>query len=310
MTTERLYEFLILSKTLNYSTAAQNLYISQSVLSKHMKSMEEELNVRLLERTTHGVSLTAAGLLLAQKASGLLEQCEQAVNTIHLQSLPLQGTIRIACCLELSYASHIQVFISRFMERYPDISVTLFVSANGTPEDFLEEYDLVFTPCEYQNTAPYIQAQLLRIHGTFAVLPPGHPLLSRPSLLLRELESETMIVPFMEELFGPYAKNWQLAKRYAHNHIHCICTPNLSTALFLVSIGQGIAIVPRYARHMLANNMIMIGISNPDCQFREYLYYCSKHENSAAKLFFQEFCSTFHLPYESLTPDSPFLPKP
>lgn len=295
MTTERLYEFLILSKTLNYSTAAQNLYISQSVLSKHIKSMEEELHVPLFERTTHGVSLTAAGLLLAQKSGGLLEQCEQALNILHLQNTPLQGTIRIACSVELAHASHIQIFLSRFMERYPDIQVSLFISADGTPEAYLEQYDFVFTPCEYQNTAPYIQSKLLHIHGTYVLLPPGHPLLSKPSLLLRELEGETLIVPFMEELFGPYAKNWQLAKRYTHTQIHCISAPNLPTALFLVSIGKGIIIVPRYARNMIAGNTIMVGLSNPECQFREYLYYCSQHKNSAAQLFYQEFCSTYCL---------------
>ena len=43
MKTETLYEFLVLSKTLNYSKAAENLYISQSVLSKHIQEMEKEL---------------------------------------------------------------------------------------------------------------------------------------------------------------------------------------------------------------------------------------------------------------------------
>ena len=48
MKTEQLYEFLVLSRTLNYSRAADALYISQSVLSKHILEMEQELNTSLL----------------------------------------------------------------------------------------------------------------------------------------------------------------------------------------------------------------------------------------------------------------------
>ena len=68
MKTEQLYEFLVLSRTLNYSRAADALYISQSVLSRHILEMEQELNTSLFFRTTHNVSLTPAGHLLARKA--------------------------------------------------------------------------------------------------------------------------------------------------------------------------------------------------------------------------------------------------
>lgn len=53
MKTEQLYEFLVLSRTLNYSRAANALYISQSVLSKHILEMEQELNTSLFFRSTH-----------------------------------------------------------------------------------------------------------------------------------------------------------------------------------------------------------------------------------------------------------------
>ena len=66
MKTEKLYEFLVLSKTLNYSRAAETLYISQSALSKHILEIEQELNTQLFLRTTHDVKLTEAGLYLAQ----------------------------------------------------------------------------------------------------------------------------------------------------------------------------------------------------------------------------------------------------
>lgn len=295
MKTERLYEFLLLSKALNYSKAAENLYISQSVLSKHIQEMEQELNTKLFSRTTHGVSLTEAGLLLAQKAEALIDQCNVAGNLLYAEELPEKGSVHIACAAELAYASHIQVFVSRFMERYPDIQIHFEVKTEGTPEKLIHNsgYDFILTPCEYLNLPPNIHQHLLHLHGTYAALPAGHHLISKSQIYLRELEGETIIVPFSGEFFGPYAKNWTLVQKYTHDKVSCIKAPNLFTTLFLVSIGKGLAIVPKYARNLATSNIFFSRIANDQCSFNEYIYYNEKKENGAAKLFYNEFHSTY-----------------
>ena len=58
MNTGRLYEFLVLSKLLSFSKAAEALYISQSVLTRHIQELEKEMVVPLLNRSTHSVTLT------------------------------------------------------------------------------------------------------------------------------------------------------------------------------------------------------------------------------------------------------------
>jgi len=121
--TERLYEFLVLSRVLSYSQAAKALYISQPVLTRHIQQLEEELGLPLLRRTTHGVTLTEEGRLLSNQVEGLLEKCDRALSLTRVQNLPVRGSVRIACELEISYASQIREFTSRFMERYPDIEL-------------------------------------------------------------------------------------------------------------------------------------------------------------------------------------------
>ncbi len=143
---KKLYEFLVLSKALN-SRAAANLYISQSVLSKHIQDMEQELGVKtVFFRTTHGVSLTNSGKLLAQRAESLIDQCNRAVSLLQISNLPIQGNIRIACALELAQSAHMQIFVKRFLERYPDIFIDFDVKSGGMPERLLQTqvYDFVF----------------------------------------------------------------------------------------------------------------------------------------------------------------------
>lgn len=293
MNTDRLYEFLTLAQTLNYSKAAETLYISQSILSKHIKDLEKELDVALFIRNTHSVTLTNAGQILVKEAAPLIDKCNSARNLLHMHDLAHIGTIRIGCILELSYASHIQVFISKFMQRYPDIHLQIDIITNGIRPDNLYEYDILLSPCKFLNLKDNTQMQFIRSHGTYAVLYPGHHLLSKALLQLKELKGETIIVPFQEELYGPYAQNWNLVKRFTRDDIHCIAVPNLSSALFHVSIGAGIAIVPRYVKNMIPVNAFLIGIANESCLFNEYIYYHNKNANGAAKLFYQEYCNAY-----------------
>jgi DNA-binding transcriptional LysR family regulator len=293
MTTEKLHEFLILSRTLNYCAAAKTLYISQSVLSKHIQSMEEELNTQLLIRTTHGVALTPAGQYLVQEISPFLEQCNSALKMIQFKDLSLKASINVACALELSYASHINIFIEKFMERYPDINVVFDVLSDGIPEGIFPKYDFIFTPCEYPNLPNNISTHLIQSHGVYAALYPGHRLLAKPLLKITELAGETIIVPFAHEAFGPFAKNIQIIKKYTRDQINVISVPNIASALFLVSIRKGITILPRYAKQLVPGSIITVGLSSSDCKYNEYLYYCNNKNNTAAELFHQEFCSTY-----------------
>ncbi len=289
MNTERLYEFFVLSHVLNYTRAAKALYISQPILTRHIQALEAELGVPLFRRTTHGVTLTEAGRLLSNQAEGLLEKCDRALSLMRERNMPVQGSVRIACELEISYAAQIREFTARFSERYPDIELVFDVIAENTPPSLCTRYDLVFTPCEYAQLPTGVVRRLIYSHGTYAVLPPGHALMTKSLIALHQLAGETLIVPYAWEPFGPYARNWLLAEKSTRGRIGCIKAPNLMTALFLVSTGHGIVIAPRHVRNMVTKDTFVIGISDRDCRFNEYVYYNESAENGAARLFFEEF---------------------
>lgn len=105
----------------------------------------------LFRRTTHGVTLTEAGRLLSNQAEGLLEKCDRALSLMRERNMPVQGSVRIACELEISYAAQIREFTARFSERYPDIELVFDVIAENTPPSLCTRYDLVFTPANMPN---------------------------------------------------------------------------------------------------------------------------------------------------------------
>ena len=288
MNTGRLYEFLVLSKLLNYGKAAEALYISQSVLTKHIQAMEKELGVPLFVRTTHGVTLTEAGRLLAKEAPELVGKCDSVLRRLRSRNVPAQGSVYIGICLEFSYSNHIRRFFQSFLERYPDIELKYGVLPGSTPSSAAGQYDLLFTPCVYHDLPPSIGHLSARSHGTFAILPPGHALMSQPAVSLHQLSGQTIIVPHAGELFGPYEQNWILAEKATRGQVSVIKVDNLSTALFLVTMGKGICIAPRYAKNMLPAETFTVSISDRNCRFDEHLYY-NETGNGAARLFFEEY---------------------
>lgn len=288
MNTGMLYEFLVLSKLLNYSKAAVALYISQSVLTKHIQALEKEMGIPLLLRTTHGVTLTEAGKVLAKEAPELLGKCDSILRRLRNKNIPARSSIRIGMGLEFSYSNHIRQFFHAFLQRYPDIELQYDVAVSNTPSRIVTQYDLLFTPCVYHDLPPDVIHILSQQHGTLAMLPPGHPLMVLPAVSLHQLSGQTIIVPYADELFGPYAQNWMLVQKATRGQVTSIKVDNLSTALFLVTMGKGICIAPRYAKNLLPAESFTLNISDRNCRFDEYLYY---HEtgNSTAKLFFEEF---------------------
>ena len=299
MTTEHLYEFSVLARTLSFSRAAQALFLSQSMLSKHIQGLEAELGVQLLVRSTHGVSLTEAGRVLAAQADELIRDCGHAVRQLRRGISPAEGTLRIGCSTEISYASHVRLFLSSFLERYPSMDLRIDV-LNAMPRYIIDQYDIVLSPCSYFDLPEGARAVLVRRHGTYLYLPPGHPLMTRSAIGLHQLAGQTLIVPYADEPFGPYARNWQLVVRACARQLNHIPVQNLATALMLVSLGQGVLIAPRYVRNLFTSELFPVAISNPDCRFDEYIYSARLGENPAAELFFDEFMSA----YQPLMPEA------
>lgn len=76
METEHLKEFLVMSKTLNYTSASDELFISQSSLFKHIKALESELGVSLFERDGKSISMTDYGKMFVQHAEVMLHEIQ------------------------------------------------------------------------------------------------------------------------------------------------------------------------------------------------------------------------------------------
>jgi DNA-binding transcriptional LysR family regulator len=107
----------------HFSAAARQLNLATSVVTTHVKSLEERLQVRLLNRTTRNVSLTEAGRAYYERCVQILSEIEDAEDAVQvLQSKP-RGVLRLNTSPGMPWL--IAPSITEYNELYPDVTVHL-----------------------------------------------------------------------------------------------------------------------------------------------------------------------------------------
>lgn len=307
MTTEKLFEFSILAQTLNFSRAAQKLFISQSVLSRHIAELEKELGVSLLDRSTRSVKLTEAGRILTRYADTITQKSDLALSRLRMTGIEATGGISIVCPDGVS-SGHFMAFIKRFTSKYPEIDLKLNITAGEERPEALEGCDLFFSSIEYPGVSGRQMAITAFTEPAYLALPENHRLMFGHKAGLQELAGETLFVPYSNEIFCSYSTNWQLSEKLTGNQITVVRVPTVATALFMVELGRGVTIIPQHILRSSYTAVKIVIISTPGCHFETYAYWNRWHDNPAAKLFFEELGSFRHA-YDDIPAPSPAAGK-
>ncbi len=125
-----LQAFRAVAELSNFGQAARAVNISQPALSRRIEKLEEALGVKLLDRTTRRVTLTAVGRDFLRKVQGLLDELDATLLGIRGVAATRMGEVTIACVPSTVYY-YLSEVIRRYRERYPKIRVKVFdASAN------------------------------------------------------------------------------------------------------------------------------------------------------------------------------------
>ncbi|OZI30985.1 LysR family transcriptional regulator [Bordetella genomosp. 10] len=119
-----LYAFIAVARARSFTRAAARLRVSQPALSYTIRELEERLGVRLLMRSTRGVSPTEAGQRLLDRLAPEFDGIEEGVQALgELRDEPM-GTIRITA-IDYAIRSTLWPKLAKFLPRYPDIKIEL-----------------------------------------------------------------------------------------------------------------------------------------------------------------------------------------
>lgn len=147
--------FEVVARTQNLTTAAQELHVTQSAVSRQVATLETYLGVELFRRERHGVALTRAGQSYAEQVLPAFESIASA--TERLVKSTSQGALRVRAYTTLS-AKWLIPRLPEFKRRHPNIDVRI---SNGIPDvDF--DRDLVDVAIQFGDGQwPRVMADLL-----------------------------------------------------------------------------------------------------------------------------------------------------
>lgn len=175
----------------SFGAAAQRLHTVQSNVTAHIKKLEEELQVQLMERSNGPVRLTPAGHTLLPHAQQML-RTHDATCALFSGGLPPAGGLRIGA-MESTAALRLPAVLAKVYQAYPDIDLQLRTGPTAALLDDLARgaVDCVFVAGQPPNprwwAQPVFQEELVLVGpAAMAQLPSPEALLHTPFLAFRQ----------------------------------------------------------------------------------------------------------------------------
>ncbi|MCZ2257406.1 LysR family transcriptional regulator [Sporosarcina sp. G11-34] len=193
MDLKQLSYFVNVVDQMSFSKAAQKLHISQPSLSNAIKSLENELGFKLLERTTRNIRLTDAGNVLYDRALHLL--LEMDIVEKEMKEVKLVGSGELQIGMIESVKHWIPKVIHRYENEFPNMHITFTeVLARDAVKKSLRTYATHFIITNQPIDEEDIETIPLYEENLVLVLHESHPLVNNESILLKALENEQFII--------------------------------------------------------------------------------------------------------------------
>jgi LysR family transcriptional regulator, transcription activator of glutamate synthase operon len=247
MDTQQLKYFLALAKELHFWKTAEKMNITQSALSRHIMSLENELGLQLFYRNKRNVKLTAAGEFLKEKWGTELielEAIQKHARQIHLGE---QGSVCIAHPDSIS-ASIIPDFIKKIATVFPKLKIELVQLTYEQQEEQLKNYKIDLAFSREKNESPAIDSKNLGSEHLCLVVPDLHHFKTIDDVTHQSIAREKFIATSAASSNSYDSIIIDVYKHYQIDPESYICCEFGSTIISLIKNGLGISILPESYR--------------------------------------------------------------
>ena len=200
MELQQLRYLVALSKTLNFSKAAEEMFISQPTLSQQIRKLEEELDVRLVERSTRNVAMTPIGLACVKLAQQAVDASDRMIEITQEEQRHGQHKLNIGVL-----AVYPQLNISSVIAEFQSLHLTETINLHfGWSIDLLDRLlskksDIIITNLDKDQLSK-AELESLDIHTflndrLYLIVGQDHPLAQRQTVGLAEVLSQRLFLP-------------------------------------------------------------------------------------------------------------------
>lgn len=242
MDTATLQAFVEVARSGSFSIAAQNLFITQSAVSKRIAQLESQLDTRLFDRIGRGINLTEAGSTLLPQAEQILTQFEDARRTLSNLSGEVTGRLSLAASHHISL-HRLPETLRSFVKRYPQVQMDLRFYESEVAYEAVVHGDIELALITLSpESDPRIVAQTVWVDRLHYCVAADHPLAACANVEFDQINAYPAILP-AADTFTYQIVHKQLSSLGLEPNLG-ISTNYLDTIRMMVRSGLGWSLLP------------------------------------------------------------------
>lgn len=256
--------FCKLVETMNFSRAAEQMYMSQPAFSRMIESLETELETKLIERGKPGPRLTEAGETLLPNMRRILDEYNEITEKVHRLSMK-KGALTVGI-LEEGLQGKRAELLRGFSQENPEIDINFVeVSESSAFDAVLErKVDCALVTHFPESLREKLDADIMGRVPKCAVINRSNPLSERAIISVADLKDESFVViDENKSRYGYYDTIGLCMKSGFKPHIVKKAS-SLSTALSEVEMNAGVMILSQDLQLAQAANVAFIPLKDED----------------------------------------------
>lgn len=242
MTTKQMDYCIELARTLNFTRAAENQFVSQPTLTYQIKLLEEEIGFPIFARSGKGAALTPAGAQFVSFLSGMREDLKRAVEQGQNFGARYRDSISVSMMVRQALY-FLPEAMRRFAEEAPEVQIVPKFEYEGGMERFLKnETDLLFALKEQTRQIPGIRVHELFESRIYLIARRDDPLSEKNRITEADLCGRTLMVGGG----SPPALRAVQHRLIAGGQIDYFNSADHDTTLTNVAAGRGVCLAPGF----------------------------------------------------------------
>ena len=286
--------FITVAEELNFSKAALKLYTAQPSLSQQIKDLEEDVGVKLLNRTKRKVELTEEGAVFLEQARLTLAQADKAVAMARQVSQAKQKMLRIGF-VPVAEMKIFPFVLPNLRVQNPELKIELLSLNNTEQMKMIKKGELDITFTRHNINSDEIESQFVLREPLIFILPKDHPLAKYERIPVKALNGIDFIIPSAEASYNLHHLIVDFAKQ--HN-IELNIVQKADNILFninSISIGLGCTILPSYVASLTMENTVIRPLDVELPHLDLYISYCKNSHSAAVHKFMELLTRMFYL---------------
>ena len=237
--------FVAVAEELSFTKAAKTLRLAQPSLTRQVRNLEDEIGVRLLDRSNNRVALTDEGRLFLFDSKKLLAMCAETVAAVQRMNRGESSQLNIGYVANIHYGL-LPATLGAFRKLCPRVALNLFDMRSAEQFVALDSHkiDLGFVGLPPALSGHDVLSVCVAHDTILVALPAGHPLARKTRVKLRDLASQFFIG--MSAKTHPGAREWLLQTCQSAGFTGKILqeADGEATAIRFVADGLGVALMP------------------------------------------------------------------